>query len=159
MSDLQFSFTRKQVKTLLAALEVAEESTRGEPGNPNEVKNDEYVTLLNILEKRLETKTPEQTAYLIKAEKKGFEQGANNRSYPSEELPDWLLAELEELDLTEDAFLDAYGEGFSNGREVWLSRNSSGHKNHIASEEQREAAIEAGMLHGCQGYNEVMGYD
>jgi hypothetical protein len=177
MADLQFTFTRKQTRKLLKMLEKHEESIRAEMpdtrlGAPAlspqasaqlkhlEAKQDEVMNFIDLLEKRLNVIDLEGINFLAKHEKQAFRLGSHGKEYPSADLPDSLLDELEEHGISEDKFHEACGDAYGSGRALWNESElyTSKVSSHIDAEEQREAAMQAGMVFGCQGYNDTMGY-
>lgn len=178
MADLQFTFTRKQTRKLLKMLEKHEESIRAEMpdtrlGAPAlspqasaqlkhlEAKQDEVMNFIDILEKRLSVIDREGINFLAKYERRAFDSGAQGKDYPfNEDIPESILTEMEEHGISEDKFHEACSDTYRDGRaqfnesELYTSKRAS----HIDAEEQREAAMQAGMAFGCAGYNDTMGY-
>ena len=115
---------------------------------------------IEILEKRLNTIDSAGYNWLGKHERRFFELGATGKDFPQSELPDSLLEEMEEYGFSEDKFMDACSDAYHDGRAKFNEAELYNPKRafHIDLEEQREAAMQAGMAFGCQGYNDEMGY-
>lgn len=178
MADIQLSFTRKQTRSLLKMLERHEESIRAEMpdtrlGAPAlteqqksflkclEAKQDEVMNFIDILETRLSVIDREGINFLAKYERRAFDSGARGKDYPfHEEIPESILEEMEEHGISEDKFHDACSDAYKEGRARFNEEDFYRPKvsAHIDAEEQREAAMQAGMAFGCQGYNDTMGY-